>query len=403
MDSSTRSVRSTDTLDDYSLHGMVTRSRVDEAAARRLRIRKKQEMKLVKKYDKSEIDPGRECWYLIDSKWLNQWAAFCNSEDEEPPYHISSKELLDEKGEPLPGLKAKIDYRGVVPMVFFILVELHGRDNSPEIMRYKVDIYAPPLTIDRIIKHGLKNSLDARLQVQRIRKKWTDWDVNHYPDDPDDDPACCKCCCFNGLTKEHFEAFLYWAAYCCFFSRRRAGRADISYSSYRPLRNIDSGHGMDSSHGSNRGSVRGGSSSHGGGSQAANDADEEEEGKDDQEEEVGESGSTSSDDNDDDLFEIGNAEEGYGRDAWYGAFFGAGGGGTNSNNNSSHGNSSSHGNGNSGTDGVVGDTASNPLHPGSSNHGSSQGGSSSHGGSVHGGSSHGRLSSSSHGSSSGRR
>lgn len=52
MDSSTRSVRSTDTLDDYSLHGMVRRSRASEEAAKLLRIRKKQEMKLVKKYDK---------------------------------------------------------------------------------------------------------------------------------------------------------------------------------------------------------------------------------------------------------------------------------------------------------------------------------------------------------------
>lgn len=109
---------------------------------------------------RSEIDPRKECWYLIDSKWLNQWSAFVNGDDDEdPPYHISSKELLDEKGEPLPGLKVKDDYRGVVPMVFFILVELHGRDKSPEIMRYKVDIYAPPLTVDRIVRHGLRSSV----------------------------------------------------------------------------------------------------------------------------------------------------------------------------------------------------------------------------------------------------
>ncbi len=49
MDSSTHS---TGTLDDYSLHGLVMQSKADEDALRRLKIRKKYEMKLVKKYDK---------------------------------------------------------------------------------------------------------------------------------------------------------------------------------------------------------------------------------------------------------------------------------------------------------------------------------------------------------------
>lgn len=236
--------------------------------------------------------------------------------------------------------------------------------------------------------------MEARLQVQKIRKKWTDWDKSNYPDDEEEDISWCKCCCFKGLTKEHFEAFLYWAVYCCWDSRirSRSGRSDIAYTAYRPLRNIDSAHGLDSSHGgSNRGSDHGSirsSSSHGGSSHGQSQIDDnEEEGKDDHE-----TGSSSSDD--DDEFEIGNAEEGYGKDAWYATFFGAGGGGTNSQNNSSHGNAR---NSNDGTDGVMGDSASNPLHPGSGG-GSSQGGSMhGHGGSSHGGSSHGRGSGSSHG------
>jgi hypothetical protein len=42
----------------------------------------------------------------------------------------------------------------------------------------------------------------------------------------------CWCC---GLTKEHLEAFIYWAI-TCWNARSRAGRANISYRKYKPLR-----------------------------------------------------------------------------------------------------------------------------------------------------------------------
>lgn len=44
---------------------------------------------------------------------------------------------------------------------------------------------------------------------------------------------CGGWCC--GLSKEHLEAFIYWAIM-CWASRSKAGRADISYRKYRPLR-----------------------------------------------------------------------------------------------------------------------------------------------------------------------
>lgn len=40
-------------------------------------------------------------------------------------------------------------------------------------------------------------------------------------------------CC--GLTKEHLEAFIYWAI-TCWNARTRAGRGNISYRKYKPLR-----------------------------------------------------------------------------------------------------------------------------------------------------------------------
>lgn len=45
---------------------------------------------------------------------------------------------------------------------------------------------------------------------------------------------CGGWCC--GLSKEHLEAFIYWAIMCWATSRRKSGRADISYRKYRPLR-----------------------------------------------------------------------------------------------------------------------------------------------------------------------
>lgn len=42
---------------------------------------------------------------------------------------------------------------------------------------------------------------------------------------------------FCGITKEHFEAWIYWCITCWRGSRRAAGRASISYMAYKPLRN----------------------------------------------------------------------------------------------------------------------------------------------------------------------
>ena len=41
-------------------------------------------------------------------------------------------------------------------------------------------------------------------------------------------------CC--GLTKEHLEAFIYWAITCWASSRKKSGRGNISYRKYKPLR-----------------------------------------------------------------------------------------------------------------------------------------------------------------------
>jgi hypothetical protein len=123
----------------------------DEIA--RLNIRKKLEREVIAMNDKSEINLRKECWYLMDCKWLNRWVEFTTSEDPEtePPGPVSTKGLLDEKNQPLPNLKAKIDYRGVSPLVYFLFLDLYGRDNSPDVCRYKIDIYMLPGPIEQLV------------------------------------------------------------------------------------------------------------------------------------------------------------------------------------------------------------------------------------------------------------
>lgn len=124
----------------------------DKEKLRLLKIRKKQELKLVKKYDKSKINLTKECFFLIDSDWLNAWAAFVNGDEtEDPPGPLSTYGLLDAKQNPLPNLQAVRDYRGVPPIVYFIFVELYGKDSSPEIARYMVDIYKVPVSVAKMV------------------------------------------------------------------------------------------------------------------------------------------------------------------------------------------------------------------------------------------------------------
>jgi hypothetical protein len=107
---------------------------------KKLRLRRKAELKMVTKYDTSILEE-REVWFIVDTNWLNKWAVFI--EGGSLPGPISTKDLLSEGGiSPLPKLQSKIDYRVVCPTVYFLLKEWHGKDLSPEVTRYECDIYS---------------------------------------------------------------------------------------------------------------------------------------------------------------------------------------------------------------------------------------------------------------------
>eukprot|EP01038_Epipyxis_sp_PR26KG_P008633 gene8633-11668_t len=255
---------------EESSHGSSSRSEISEmstvstimvsAEDTALSIRKKYELKVIKKFDRSRINTSKECWFLMDSCWLNKWSAFVSNPDEdESPGVISSADLLV-NGQPRPGLKPKIDYRGVPPLVYYIFVELYGKDSSPEICRYVIDIYKLPVPIERLVDITLRAQLQASVQVNKIRPKWVKWEREEDDKEEEDNSICC------GLTKEHLEAFIYWAI-SCWNARMRSGRDTISYRKYKPLRNNqfemddDSLHAKkmrgDSTHSSIRGSIHG--------------------------------------------------------------------------------------------------------------------------------------------------
>ncbi len=70
-----------------------------EDQKKKLAKRRKLEYQLVRKYDRTDINPRDECYFLIDSKWLNDWAAFTQGvNDQDPPgtytYSLTHSYLL---------------------------------------------------------------------------------------------------------------------------------------------------------------------------------------------------------------------------------------------------------------------------------------------------------------------
>lgn len=203
---------------------------------RRLKIRKESELSLIASLDKSELGSTKnDCWFLIDSNWLNTWSEFVNSDDSDPPGPVTSKQLLGTDGIPIVSLKEKIDYRGVTPLIYFIFLNLYGHDGSPHIPRYVVDIYKHPVPVARLVDIQYLAQKEATIRVNAIRSRWLKWDYI-YDDDEVDKPV--SCCC--GLRKEHIEAIMFWMIMCWY--RKKSGRSQIKYTTYNPLA-MESEHG----------------------------------------------------------------------------------------------------------------------------------------------------------------
>jgi len=218
---------------------------------RRLALRRQLELELVKSLDQTDLGNRKDCWYLMDSRWLNAWSAFVNykepegrgdeeDEDEEAtlppppsPGPVSSSELVDLQGVPLKGLQSKIDYRAVPSLVYYVFLEIYGRDaSSPDFPRYSVDIYAKPVPFERLVEIQFVAIREAKIRVTAIRTQWIKWEREEEKEEDDNAPLCCC-----GITRHHVEAIIYWAILCCTpASRKKSGRKDIQYSKYTPMK-----------------------------------------------------------------------------------------------------------------------------------------------------------------------
>jgi hypothetical protein len=198
-----------------------------EEEFRLLELRKEIELECVKVYDQG-IDENDEFFFIMDTKWLNAWAEFVEGDATTPePGPISTKDLLDENEKPLSYLVAKIDYRAICPMVYYIFKEFHDSDESPEICRYKCDVHSIQVIEKDYLRVVGKFRMKASAEAKRLRQKWQK-PVPIIEEDQKID--CCGCC---NITKEHIEACLYWMVMCC--ARRKDARRYISYSQYQPL------------------------------------------------------------------------------------------------------------------------------------------------------------------------
>lgn len=115
----------------------------------------------------------------MESEWLYRWADFIAGKiDIAEVGRITTENLIDpETREPIYGLEAKLNYRGVPQLVYYILKELHGKDSTPELCRYTVDIYQPPLPPEALAKIRPPCINQARILVHKIRQQWVKWEL----------------------------------------------------------------------------------------------------------------------------------------------------------------------------------------------------------------------------------
>ena len=180
-----------------------------------LEARRSAEFDLVSRHDKTEIDLRTDCWFLVDTNWLSQWAKYMEGKGE-PPDKISNLNLYQLDGRTIRRrLLPKKDYRGVRAVIWYIFVELYGKDDAPEICRYSMNIYDPGVVgKDRLNctkAHGMK----ARVEVSRMNADLMD----SSEEEEEDDPHLCLC-----FTKEHLECCLYHIFTGCQHLGRRGPR-----------------------------------------------------------------------------------------------------------------------------------------------------------------------------------
>lgn len=127
------------------------------------------ELELIGRYDSSSINPRRECWFIVSTQWLEAWANFVRGEGERPGKIDNSNLMQDDCKTPKSGLKAKTDYRGVNPTVWYLYTNMYGKDDiTAEICRYVCDIYEPEVPSKYKQEMIEAPARRAELEVQKL-------------------------------------------------------------------------------------------------------------------------------------------------------------------------------------------------------------------------------------------
>ncbi|CAM9394381.1 unnamed protein product [Ectocarpus sp. 13 AM-2016] len=173
--------------------------------------RRTEELKLIGEFDSANINPRRECWFIVDTKWLQSWAKFVRGEGP-PPGRISNRGLVkDDLKTPVDGLVSRVDYRGVNPAVWFLYIEMYGKDSAQDLCRYVIDLYEAevPLKYRReICEEPMRR---AQVEVQKMR-----WRVEPEEARPPDKPQLCCC-----ITERVIDCVFISLFTCCSKWRRR--------------------------------------------------------------------------------------------------------------------------------------------------------------------------------------
>ncbi|CAM9577303.1 unnamed protein product [Ascophyllum nodosum] len=148
---------------------------------------------------------------MVDTKWLQSWAKFVRGEGP-PPGRISNEALVqDDLKTPVEGLVAKVDYRGVNPSVWFLYVEMYGKDSAQNLCRYVIDLYeaeVPHKYRKEIFEEPMRR---AQVEVQKMRWR-VEPDEVRLPERPK------LCCC---ITESMIDCVFMALFTCCAKCRRR--------------------------------------------------------------------------------------------------------------------------------------------------------------------------------------